>query len=347
MKALAIRRYKAPAEMMELPRPEPGSGDLLVRVRAASVNPLDYKIRDGVVKVLIPYSFPLILGNDLAGDVEAIGPGVTKFKVGDAIYSRLDKERIGAIAEYALVRESAAAKKPARLDYVQAASLPLVGLTAWQALIDLAQVQAGQKVLIHAGSGGVGTFAIQLAKHLGAHVATTASAKNHALVKSLGADVTIDYKTTRFEEVAKDQDVVLDTQAGDTLFRSFEAVKQGGVVVTIGGRPDGKFARAWGLSLPLVWLLGFLNRKVDRLARQKSVRFEYLFMRASGEQLEKIGALVDQGVITPILDKTFPLEGATDALSYVESGRAVGKVVIRVADSSSATSSQTKAADVL
>ncbi len=219
--------------------------------------------------------------------MEAIGPGVTKFKVGDAVYSRLDNDRIGAFAEYALVRESAAAKKPARLDYVQAASLPLVGLTAWQALIDLAQLQAGQKVLIHAGSGGVGTFAIQLAKHLGAHVATTASAKNHALVKSLGADVAIDYKTTRFEEVAKDQDVVLDTQAGDTLLRSFEAVKPGGVVVTIGGRPDGKFARAWGLSLPLVWILGFLNRKVDRLARERRVRFEYLFMRASGEQLER------------------------------------------------------------
>ncbi len=264
--------------------------------------------------------------------MEAIGPGVTRFKVGDAIYSRLDNDRIGAIAEYALVRESAAAKKPARLDYVQAASLPLVGLTAWQALIDLARLQAGQKVLIHAGSGGVGTFAIQLAKHLGAQVATTASARNHALVKSLGADVAIDYKTTRFEEVAKDQDVVLDTQAGDTLLRSFEAVKPGGVVVTIGGRPDGKFARAWGLSLPLVWILGFLNRKVDRLARKKSVRFEYLFMRASGEQLEKIGALVDQGVIKPILDKTFPLEAAADAISYVESGRAVGKVVIRVAD---------------
>src|SRR5712691_5441364 len=195
MKALAIRRYRAPMEIMELPRPEPGPGDLLVRVRAASVNPLDYKIRDGGVKVLIPYSFPLILGNDLAGDVEAVGPAVTKFKVGDAIYSRLDKDRIGAIAEYALVRESAAA-------------LPLVGLTAWQALIDLAQLQAGQKILIHAGSGGVGTFAIQLAKHLGAQVATTASAKNHALLKSLGADVLIDYKTTRFEEVAKDQDVV-------------------------------------------------------------------------------------------------------------------------------------------
>jgi NADPH:quinone reductase-like Zn-dependent oxidoreductase len=332
MKALAIRRYKAPMEIMELPRPEPGPGDLLVRVRAASVNPLDYKIRDGVVKVLIPFSFPLILGTDLAGDVEAVGPGVTRFKVGDAIYSRLDSDRIGTFAEYALVRETAAAKKPAHLDYGQAASLPLVGLTSWQTLVELAHLQAGQKVLIHAGSGGVGTFAIQLAKHLGAQVATTASVKNHPLVKSLGADVAIDYRSTPFEAVARDQDVVLDTQAGETLRRSFEAVKPGGVVVTIGGRPDGKFARAWGLSLPLVWILRFLNRKVDRRARKKGVRFEYLFMRASGEQLAKIGELVDQGVIKPILDKTFPLEAAAEAISYVESGRAVGKVVIRIAD---------------
>src|SRR5204863_4239366 len=213
------------------------------------------------------------------------------------IYSLLDKDRIGAIAEYALIRESAAARKPARLDYVQAASVPLVGLTAWQALIDLAHLQAGQKVLIHAGSGGVGTFAIQLAKHLGAQVTTTAGARNHALVKALGADVAIDYQASRFETVVKDQDVVLDTQGGDTLLRSFEVIKPGGVVVTIGGRPDGKFARGWGLSLPLVWLLGFLNRKVDRLAREKRVRFEYLFSHASGEQLERIGALVDQGVI--------------------------------------------------
>jgi alcohol dehydrogenase len=206
-----------------------------------------------------------------------------------------------------------------------------VGLTAWQTLIELARLRAGQKVLIHAGSGGVGTFAIQLAKHLGATVATTAGARNHALVKSLGADVAIDYQTSRFEAVVKDQDVVLDTQGGDTLLRSFEVVKPGGVVVTIGGRPDGKFARGWGLSLPLVWLLGFLNRKVDRLAREKRVRFEYLFSHASGEQLERIGALVDQGVIKPIVDKVLPLEAAAEAISYVESGRAVGKVVIRVA----------------
>jgi len=331
MKALAIRRYKGQMELMDLPRPEPGPGDLLVRVRAASVNPLDYKIRDGAVKVLLPYRFPLILGNDLAGDVEAVGPGVTRFHVGDAIYARLDKDRIGAIAEHALVRDSAAAPKPARLDYVQAASLPLVGLTAWQALIDIARLRAGQTVLIHAGSGGVGTFAIQLARHLGAHVATTASAKNHGLVKSLGADVAIDYRTARFEEVARDQDVVFDTQGGETLLRSFAAVKPGGIVVTVGGRPDAKFARAWGLSLPLVWILGFLNRKVDRLAKEKGARFEYLFMRPSGEQLAKIGALVDQGAIKPIVDKTLPLQAAADAVSYVESGRAVGKVVIRVA----------------
>jgi NADPH:quinone reductase-like Zn-dependent oxidoreductase len=332
MKALAIRRYKAPMEMTELPRPEPGPGDLLVRVRGAGVNPLDYKIRDGAVKVLLSFSFPLILGIDLAGDVEAIGPGVTKFKRGDAVYAHLDHDRIGAFAEYAVVRESAAARKPARLDYTEAASLPLVGLTAWQTLIELAQLRAGQQVLIHAGSGGVGTCAIQLAKHLGARVATTAGARNHALVTSLGADVAVDYRTSRFDAVVKDQDVVLDTQGGDTLLRSFDVVKPGGVVVTIGGRPDGKFARAWGLSLPLVWLLGFLNRKVDRLARERRVRFEYLFMRASGEQLESIGALVDQGVIKPVLDKTFSLDAATEAISYVESGRAVGKVVIRVSD---------------
>ena len=332
MRALAIRRYKGPMELIELPRPEPGPGDLLVRVRAASVNPLDFKIRDGAVKLLLPYSFPLILGNDLAGDVIAVGAGVTRFQVGDAIYSRLDKDRIGAIAEYALVHEHAAARMPASLDYVQAASLPLVGLTGWQALIEIAQLRAGQKVLIQAGSGGVGTFAIQLAKHLGAEVATTASASNHALVKSLGADVAIDYKTTRFEDVARDQDVVFDTQGGETLLRSFAAVKPGGVVVTVGGMPDGKLARAWGLALPLVWLLELLHHKIDRAARSKGARSEYLFMRASGEQLEKIGALVDQGAIKPIVDEVFPLSAAAEAIAYVESGRTVGKVVIRVAD---------------
>jgi alcohol dehydrogenase len=330
MRAAAINRYKQPINLVELPRPEPGPGDLLVKVRAASVNPVDFKIRDGGVKVLIRQSFPLILGNDLAGDVEAVGAGVSRFRAGDAIYSRLDKDRIGAFAEYALVREAAAALKPKNLDYAQAASLPLVGLTSWQAMIDLGGLGAGQKVLIHAGSGGVGTFAIQLAKHLGATVATTASARNHELVRSLGADVAIDYKTTRFEDVVKDYDLVFDTQAGDTLLRSFACVKRGGVVVTIGGVPDAKFARAWGLSLPIVWALGFMTRKIIARARQTGVRFEYLFMKASGEQLEKITALVEAGTLKPVLDKRFPFDAAKDALAYVESGRAVGKVVIEV-----------------
>jgi alcohol dehydrogenase len=328
MKAAAIRRYRAALEILDLPKPTPGPGDLLVRVRAASVNPVDFKIRDGAVKVLQRYSFPLVLGNDLAGEVEALGEGVTLFRAGDAIYSRLDKDRIGTFADYALVRESAAAIKPRNLDWAEAASLPLVGLTSWQALIDIGGLKAGQKVLIHAGSGGVGTFAIQLAKHLGATVTTTASAKNHELVRSLGADVVIDYKTTRFEDAARDQDVVFDTQGGETLLRSFSCVKKGGVVVTVGGVPDAKFARAWGLSLPIQWALGFMTRKITRLAREKEARFEYLFMKASGRQLAEIAQLVENRVLKAVIDKRYPMSAVKDALAYVESGRAVGKVVL-------------------
>ncbi len=328
MKAVVVRRYKSPVEIADLPVPSPGPNDLLVRVRAASINPVDFIIRDGGIKVLIKYPMPLTLGNDLAGDVEAVGANVTRFKPGDAIYARLDKERIGAFAQWVLCSESAAALKPRNVDYVQAASLPLVGLTSWQALVDIAQLKAGQNVLIHSGSGGVGTFAIQLAKHLGAKVATTASARNHALVRSLGADLPIDYKTSRFEDIAVDQDVVFDTQGGDTLLRSFKSIKRGGVVVTVGGKPDGTFARAWGLSLPLVWALTFMARPVTRQAREKSAHFEYLFMHASGAQLATIAGLVESGAIKPVIDRTFPLEQAREALAYVESGHAVGKVVL-------------------
>jgi alcohol dehydrogenase len=331
VKAWGIRRYKDPVELLELRRPEPGPNDLLVKVRAASVNPVDFKIRDGGVKVLIPYKFPLVLGNDLAGDVEAVGVGVTRFKPGDAIYARLDKDRIGAFAEWALVSESACAPKPAGLDYAQAASLPLVGLTAWQALIEIGQLTHGQAVLIHAGSGGVGTFAIQLARHLGATVATTASAKNHELVRSLGADLAIDYKTTRFEEVVHDQDVVFDTQGGETLLRSFQSVKRGGVVVTVGGVPDGKFARAWGVSLPIIWALTFMTRKITAAAKQSGARFEYLFMRPSGDQLAEISKLVDQRALKPVLDRRFPFDATREAVAYVETGKAVGKVIVDVA----------------
>jgi alcohol dehydrogenase len=336
MKAFGIRRYKGAIERLDLARPEPGPDDLLVRVRAASVNPLDFKIQSGGVKVVTPYQMPLVLGNDLSGDVEAVGARVTRFKPGDAVYARLDKDRIGAFAEWALVRQNAAALKPVRLDYRQAASLPLVGLTAWQALVDIAQLRPGMKVLIHAGSGGVGTIAIQLAKHLGAKVATTASARNHELVRSLGADLVIDYKTTRFEEMARDQDIVFDTQGGETLLRSFDAVRAGGVVVTVGGRPDGKWARGWGLSLPLVWVLTLLARPITQRAKRRPARFEYLFMHASGEELDQISRLVEEGAIRPVIDRTFPFDQTAEAVAYTESGRAVGKVVIDVATTSPA-----------
>jgi NADPH:quinone reductase-like Zn-dependent oxidoreductase len=299
-------------------------------VRAASINPIDFKIREGGVKVLLKYKLPLILGNDLAGVVEGVGPGVTRFAPGDEIYARLDKDRIGALAEKALVRESAAARKPVNVDMVGAASLPLVGLTSWQALVDLGGLRRGQRVLIHAGSGGVGTFAIQLARHLGAEVVTTVGKRNAALVRELGADVVIDYRAQRFEDVVRDCDLVFDTQGEETLMRSFDVVKRGGVVVTVGGKPDAKFARAWGVNPLIVLALRVLMRKPTRLARERGVRFEYLFMRADGAQLARIAELVDAGHIRPVVDKTYPLAEAKDAIAYVEAGRATGKVVVTV-----------------
>lgn len=334
MKAVVIRRYGSNevVHLEDLPVPLPGPGDLLVKVHAASVNPLDFKIRQGQTRLILRYRFPLVLGNDLSGVVAEAGPGATRFRPGDAVYARLDKDRIGAFAEFALVRERAAAPKPATLGHVEAAAVPLAGLTAWQALRDIGKLQAGHKVLIHAGSGGVGTLAIQLARHLGATVATTVGARNAELVKRLGADIVIDYQTTRFEDVVRDFDLVFDTQGGDTLKRSFQVVRRGGTVVTVGGLPDAEFAREWGLSPVLGLALRFLNRKITRLALQRDVRFKYLFMRADGGQLAEIGALIDhgQGVLRPVIDRVLPLDQAKEALAYVESGRAVGKVVIEV-----------------
>ena len=333
MKAAVIDRYgkNELVRVKDIAVPVIGPMDLLVRVHAASVNPLDVKTRDGALKTLLKYRFPLVLGNDLSGEVADVGAQVTRFKKGDAVYARLDKERIGTFAEFAVVREGAAALKPTNVTFEEAASLPLVSLTAWQALVEIGKLGAKQRVLIHAGSGGVGSVAIQLARHLGATVFTTVGQRNMDLVKRLGADVPIDYRGARFEDVAKDCDVVLDSAGGDTLVKSFECVKPGGVVVSIGNTPTAAFARSWGLNPIIVLAISVMSRKANAAARRHKARYEYLFSRADGAQLSEITRLVERGAIKPLVDKVFPLEQVRDALAYSESGRATGKVVISVA----------------
>jgi alcohol dehydrogenase len=332
MKAAFIRHYGSndAIEISDQPMPIVGPRDVLIKVRAASINPVDYKIRSGGLKTILPLKFPLILGSDCSGVVEKVGAEVRAFKPGDEVYARLEKDRIGAYAEYAVADESSVSLKPVNLSYVEAASIPLVGLTAWQALIDLGKLQAGQKVLIHAGSGGVGTFAIQLAKHLGATVATTVGARNVDLAKQLGADVVIDYNTQKFEALLSDYDLVFDTQGDDTQHRSFNVLKRGGALVTIAGIPTAEFGRAWGVNPIIRLVMGFKNRVSTKLARERGVNFTYLFMHPSGEQLRDIAKLIESGKIKPVIDKTFDLDHVRDALRYSESGRAVGKVVITI-----------------
>jgi NADPH:quinone reductase-like Zn-dependent oxidoreductase len=332
MKAAYIRRYggNEVVELGELPEPQAGPGELLVEVHAASVNPVDFKIRDGMLKMIIPFGFPLILGNDLSGTVKAVGADVTRFRPGDAVYARMDKRRIGAFAEFAVVAEADAAPKPANLSHVEAAAVPLAALTAWQALFEIGGLKAGQKALIHGGSGGVGTFAIQFARQAGLKVATTVGARNAELARGLGADIVIDYKSQRFEDVVADCDLVFDTQAGDIQHRSFAVLKRGGVLVSIAGKPDGRLAREWRLNPLLGVVLDFLSRKTHRLARRHGVRYEYLFMHPSGEQLTQIGRLLAQGSVRPVIDRVFPLAQVREALAYSEAGHATGKVVIEV-----------------
>jgi NADPH:quinone reductase-like Zn-dependent oxidoreductase len=334
MKAFALTRYgkQNSVAAVELAEPELRDDDVLVRIHAASVNPLDLKIRNGELKPLLPYHLPMVLGNDLAGVVVKTGPRVRRFAPGDAVYAKPRQDRIGAFAEYLALNENDVAAKPERLDMVQAASLPLVGLTAWQALVDKAGLRPGQKVLIHAGSGGLGSIAIQLAKHLGATVATTTSTKNVEWVKALGADVVIDYKTQDFTAELADYDVVLDTLGGQTLEQSLQVVKPGGKVISVAGPPEPVFAREFGANWLLIQAMRALSFSIRRKARRRSVTYSFLFMTANGEQLRELGALVDGGVIRPVIDREFPFDATLDALAYVDSGRATGKVVLTMTD---------------
>jgi len=331
MKAYFIDRYgKQNGRIGDVPEPLPGAHDVLIEVHAASVNVLDSKIRSGEFKLILPYSFPLVLGNDCAGVVIAVGAAVKGFKPGDAVYARVPEQRIGTFAERIAVEQNAVALKPADLSMEQAAGIPLVALTAWQALVDIAGLQKGQKVLIHAGSGGVGTIAIQLAKHLGAVVATTTSTANVEWVKALGADVVIDYKQQHFEQELRDYDVVLNSLGTDVLENSLKVLKPGGQLISISGPPTAEFAKAQGLAWPLRQVMRLLSLSIRRKARKQDVRYSFLFMRANGAQLQEITTLIEAGEIKPVLDRTFAFESAGEALTYVEQGRAKGKVIVQI-----------------
>lgn len=332
MKSFLIDRYKKGGALRlgEIPEPEVRANDVLVEIRAASVNLLDNKIRDGEFKLILPYRLPLVLGNDVAGVVVRAGANVRKFKPGDEVYARPDQARIGTFAEYIAIDEADVAMKPDNLTMEEAASIPLVALTAWQVLVERANVQKGQKVLIHAGSGGVGTIAIQLAKHLGAYVATTTSTANVDLVKSLGADVVVDYKKEDFEKVLHGYDVVMNSLGKDTLEKSIAVLKPGGKLISISGPPDPDFARQNGSGWPLRQVMRLLSLGIRRKSKRRGIGYSFLFMTANGGQLEKITALIEAGHIRPVMDRIFPFEKTNEALDYIQTGRAKGKVVIAV-----------------
>lgn len=332
MKAFILDRYgkNSALRLGDMPEPQVRDHDVLIDIHAAALNPLDPKIRDGEFKLVLPYRLPLILGNDVAGVVIGVGPKTRGFRIGDEVYARPGKDRIGTFAERISVDESEVARKPRNLTMDEAASIPLIGLTAWQVLVERAALKRGQKVLIHAGSGGVGTFAIQLAKHLGATVATTTSTANVDLVKRLGADVVVDYKKEDFSEVLSDYYLVLTSLDKSTLEKSLKVLKPGGNLVSISGPPDVAFARENGLNWLLQQVMRLLSRNIREKARRRGINYSFVFMRAHGGQLGTITELIESGVIHPVVDRTFPFLAIDEAMRYQETGRAKGKIVLHV-----------------
>ncbi len=332
MKAYLLQKYgkNEKLQLGEVKIPELGPYDLLVEIHAAGLNLLDSKIKSGEFKLILPYKMPLILGHDVAGVVTKIGTRVSKFRVGDEVYSRPSDFRIGTFAEIIAIHEDDLALKPKNLTMEEAASIPLVGLTAWQAFVEKAKLKEGQKVFIQAGSGGVGTIAIQLAKYLGAQVATTASEKSFAMLKSQGADVLVDYKKEEFEKVLKGYDLVLNSQDTQTLEKSLTILKSGGKVVSISGPPTKEFAVERNLPWFMKLATGLLSRGILKKAKKLEVDYSFLFMKSSGQQLGELTKLIEAGKIKPVMDQVFPLEQINEAMAYIESGRAKGKVVVKV-----------------
>ncbi|MED1093056.1 NADP-dependent oxidoreductase [Bacillus paramycoides] len=331
MKAMIIDKYgKVPMRLTEMPTPEINEYEVLAEIHAASINPIDFKIRDGKVKMLLKYKMPLTLGNDSSGVIVKVGAKVNHFKVGDEIYARPRKDKIGTFAEYIAIHENDIALKPKNSSFEEAASIPLVGLTSYQALHDIIQLQKGQKILIHAGSGGVGTFAIQLAKIMGATVATTASEAGANLVKSLGADKIINYKTEQFEDILKNYDAVFDTIGGTTLEKSFDIIKSGGKIVSVSGMPNARFGKEFGSGFFKTLLFSLASKKLTTLEKKHNAQYSFLFMKPSGDQLRIIANYIESGKIKPVIDRVFPFEDAQKAMEYSESGRAKGKIIVKI-----------------
>jgi NADPH:quinone reductase-like Zn-dependent oxidoreductase len=328
MKAFVVEKYGPDGlRAAQVREPAVGDRDVLVQVAAAGINPLDTMIRNGEFKLLLPYRRPFPLGHDVAGVVTAVGAAVTGFAVGDEVYARPRDLRIGTFAERVAIDEADLAHKPASLAMEQAAAVPLVALASWQALVELAAVRPGQRVLVHGGAGGLGATAVQLAHHLGAHVAATASAADTDKVRALGADEVVDYRSTDFADVLSDFDVVLDSRGGANLERSLTILRPGGLAISVVGPPDPAFARQLGKSL-LAPVMAALSAKVRWRARKLGVRYAFLFMHADGPRLAELAALYDAGTLRPTLDRTFPFDQTPAALDYVEQGHAKGKIVV-------------------
>jgi NADPH:quinone reductase-like Zn-dependent oxidoreductase len=332
MKALTFKRYgKSPAiGFSELPRPTLRPDEMLVEVHAVGLNPIDNMITTGMFKPVLKFHLPATMGSDLAGVVKEVGSRVTRFKPGDAVFASLFDLGTGSLAEFAVVPERVAASMPTNLDFVQAASVPMVGLTSWQAMKERSGVRAGQKVFVPAGSGGIGSFAIQLAKHFGAKVGTTTSTGNVPLVRSLGADEVIDYKKQAFEKELRGYDMVLGTLKGEEIEKSIRILNSGGKIVSLVGPLDAAFASARRLNFFLKFVFGLMSRKIMRLAAKRDVVYSFLFVRPDGAQLSDIGKLLQSGIVRPVIDKVFAFEQAPEALEYLAQGRAKGKVVVRI-----------------
>lgn len=328
MKAFIVQKYgKSGLRAAQVADPTIGPRDVLIQVSAASINPLDKMIRDGEFKLLLKYKTPFVLGHDVAGIVTRVGADVRGFKVGDEVYARPRDLRIGAFAEYIAIDYADIALKPNSLSMAEAAAVPLVALAAWQMLVVLAQVKPGQKVLVHAGAGGLGSTVIQLARHLGLFVATTVNGKDAEKVRGLGADEIIDYTMADFGELLFGYDVVLDSLGGDNLAKSLTVLKPGGLAISVVGPPDAAFAEQVGRPL-LKPVLALMSRKVRARARKLGVRYSFFFMRADGAHLKTLAALYDAGTLRPVLDRTFPFDETLDAMAYVEQGHAKGKIVV-------------------